>query len=105
MKVRIYKPSKNVMQSGRARTQGWVLEYEPETPRQPEPLMGWTAAGDTLGQVRLHFASVEDAVAYAHKKGWGYTVLPAHERRVVPRNYVDNFKYIPPEPDKSGKQA
>lgn len=98
MKVRIFKPSKNAMQSGRGTTNGkWVLEYEPETRRVPEPLMGWTASGDTLNQVRLGFKSAEDAVAYAQAKGWDYTVLPPHERRVVPRNYTDNFRYIPPE--------
>lgn len=97
MKVRIFQPSKTTMQSGRANAGKWVLEYEVETRRGPEPLMGWTASGDTLNQVRLKFASVEDAVAYAQQKGWDYTVLPPHGRRVVPRNYGDNFKYIPPE--------
>lgn len=96
MKVRIYSPSKNAMQSGRARAGGWVLEYEAQTPRRPEPLMGWVASGDTLNQVRLKFDRVEDAVDYAQTRGWEYTVIPAHQRRVVPRNYVDNFKYIPP---------
>jgi len=101
MKVRIFQPSKNAMQSGRANTAKWVLEYEVETRRHPEPLMGWTASGDTLNQVRLKFKTAEDAVAYAQAKGWDYTVLPAHGRRVVPRNYSDNFRYIPPE-EKSG---
>lgn len=95
--VRIYSPSKNAMQSGRARTGGWVLEYETETPRRPEPLMGWTAAGDTLNQVRLKFDTMERAVEFAHKKGWGFVVQPAHERNIKPRNYVDNFRYIPPQ--------
>ena len=97
MKVRIYQPSKNAMQSGRAGTAKWVLEYEPETKRAPEPLMGWTASGDTLNQVKLDFKCVEDAVVYAQAKGWEYTVLPSHERRIPPKNYTDNFRYIPPE--------
>ena len=100
MKVRIFQPSKTTMQSGRAASGKWVLEYEVETRRGPEPLMGWTASGDTLNQVRLKFSSVDDAVAYAQHNGWDYTILPPHGRRVVPRNYGDNFKYIPPE-DKS----
>ena len=101
MKVRIYQPSKTTMQSGRAKVGQWVLEYETETARGPEPLMGWTASGDTLNQVRLQFNSAEDAVQYAIAKGWDYSLLPPHERRVVPRNYVDNFKYIPPEDTKT----
>lgn len=96
MKVRIYQKSKNAMQSGRAREGRWVLEYETETPRRPEPLMGWISAGDTLNQVRINFQSAQDAVAFAEKKGWAYSVQPPHERVVRPRNYGDNFRYIPP---------
>ena len=33
------------MQSGKARTKEWFLDYEPEQPREIEPLMGWTASG------------------------------------------------------------
>ena len=95
MQARIYRPAKTVMQSGRGKTRQWVLEFDLATPRRPEPLMGWTSSGDTLNQVRLRFASQEDAVAYAERKGLSYTVEPAHERRVVPRNYADNFKPRP----------
>ena len=87
------------MQSGRGRVGGWVLEYELETARSPEMLMGWTSSGDTLNQVRLKFATAEDAIQFAQDKGWAYTVLPAQERIVTPRNYVDNFKYISGEVD------
>ncbi|MCB1782968.1 MAG: ETC complex I subunit [Alphaproteobacteria bacterium] len=97
MNVRIYKPSKNVMQSGRAKTALWVLEFERDSIRRPEPLMGWTESGDTLNQVRLKFSSREEAEEYARTNGWDYTVLPDRERRIKPRNYTDNFKYVPPE--------
>ena len=97
MKVRIYKPSKNTMQSGLGRTKTWVLEYEPETPRAPEPLMGWTASGDTLNQVKLRFPTQEQAVAYAQDQGWEIDLGDSHERAVRPRNYADNFRYIPPK--------
>ena len=95
MQARIYRPAKTVMQSGRGNTKQWVLEFELATPRRPEPLMGWTSSGDTLNQVRLRFDTQEDAVAYAERKGLDYTVQRAHERRVVPRNYADNFKPRP----------
>ena len=94
MRVKIYQPSKTAMQSGRGNTRMWVLEFE-HGPRRPEPLMGWTSSGDTLNQVRLRFESQEDAGAYAERKGLSYTVEPVHERRVVPRNYADNFKPRP----------
>jgi len=92
MKARIYQPARNAMQSGRAKTEAWVLEYELETPRAPEPLMGWTAAGDTLNEVRMKFATLEDAVAFADKKGIQYSVSAPQARVITPRNYVDNFK-------------
>lgn len=97
MNVRIYKPSKNAMQSGRGGAACWVLEYETETPRNPESLMGWTSSEDTLGQVRLKFDSCEDAVRFAKEKGWMYEITQEQKRAIKPRNYADNFKYIPPE--------
>jgi hypothetical protein len=97
LRARISKPSRTAMQSGRGRTDQWVLEYETLSPRRPENLMGWTSSGDTLNQVKLKFNTLEEAVSFAEEKGLAYTVLPDQERVVRPRNYVDNFKYIPPE--------
>ena len=91
MKARIYKPTRNTMQSGRGRLQNWVLEYENETPRGPEPLMGWTASGDTLNQVVMGFDTLETAIGFAEKKGIDYTVTPEKQRKVTPRSYADNF--------------
>ena len=53
MTARIFKPAKNAMQSGRAKTKEWQLDYEPEQPRAIEPLMGWTSSGDMKQQVTL----------------------------------------------------
>jgi hypothetical protein len=95
MHARIYQPSKNAMQSGRGREGQWVLEYEPETPRQPEPLMGWSSSGDTLNQIRLRFDSREEAEAFAKTKKLQYVVQEAHKRKLRPRNYGDRFQSIP----------
>lgn len=92
MNVKIFKPSKNAMQSGRGKKSGWVLEHENHNIGGAEPLMGWSPSRDTLNQVRLNFGSCDDAVAFAEKKGWDYIVLAANERRIKPRNYSDNFK-------------
>jgi hypothetical protein len=96
MDVRIYMPPKSAMQSGRAQTESWVLEYELPTPRRPEPLMGWTSSNDTLNSVKLHFDSKELAIAFAEKNGWGWSVEEPHARRVRPRSYADNFRTPPP---------
>ena len=62
MTARIYRPAKTAMQSGNAKTKDWLLEYEPEEPRVVESLMGWTSSGDMKSQIRLSFASKDEAV-------------------------------------------
>ncbi len=69
MVARIYKPAKTAMQSGVARTLEWVLENEPETRREIDPLIGWTSAAETNTQVTLRFATKDEAVAYAEREG------------------------------------
>ena len=93
MVARIYKPTKTAMQSGRSRTQDWVLEFEPEAPRIVEPLMGWTSTVETKQQVRLRFATLEEAVAYCDRHGIAYQVLPLHEPARRTMSYADNFAY------------
>ena len=93
MKAKIYKPAKNAMQSGRANSTKWLLEYELETPRRPEPLMGWISSHDTLNQVRIQFDTKEEAVAFAEREGFEYSLSEPHARKVKPQNYIDNFKY------------
>lgn len=92
MDVRIFKPTKNAMQSGRFLGNDWILEYETTSARVAEPVMGWTSSADTLNQVRLKFKTSEDAVSFAKGKGWNYTVAIDQKRRLKPKNYSDNFK-------------
>ena len=92
VRARISKPAKTAMQSG-ARTRKWELAYEPATRREPEALMGWISAEDTLNEVRLHFDTVEEAVAFATKNGLDYTVIWPHESTEKPKSYADNFRY------------
>jgi ETC complex I subunit conserved region len=99
MRVRIFQRTKSAMQSGRAATDQWIMEGEPETPRRPDPLMGWISAGDTLGEISVRFPTKEDAVAFAEKNGWEYSVDLPKPRRVRPRNYADNFRYERPQND------
>ncbi len=98
MTARIYKPAKTAMQSGHAKTQEWVLNYEPEQPREVEPLMGWTSSGDMRQQVRLRFDTVEEAVAYCERHGIAYQVFDTKPaaRRVM--SYSDNFSFKRSEP-------
>lgn len=93
MTARIYSPSKTAMQSGKAKTGLWVLEFDRDTPRTVEPLMGYTSSSDPLAQVRLKFETRDEAVAYAEKHGIAYRIVEPKQpkRRVI--SYSDNFKF------------
>ncbi len=93
MRARIYQPAKTAMQSGTAKTHDWVLEYAPAAPREVDPLMGWTSSGDTQAQVKLRFASREEALAYAGAHGIDAIVTEPKPRRpnIRPRGYGENF--------------
>jgi hypothetical protein len=91
--ARIYRPSKTAMQSGRGQTRRWVLEYEPAARREPDPLMGWTSAQDTLNQVKMQFPTLDEAVALAEKLGLDYTIIEPHAHTPKAKSYADNFRY------------
>lgn len=91
-KARIYQRPKNAMQSGRARTGGWVLEFEPAEAQRPDPLTGWAGSGDTRNQLRLSFPSAEAAQAYAERNGLAYEVEPAPVKTLKLQAYADNFR-------------
>ena len=98
MTARIYCPAKTAMQSGRARTRRWLLEFEPEHRRPVDPLMGWTGSLDMAAdQLRLWFATREEAIAYAERHGIAYRVEELHSRRVAPKSYAENFRWQRPE--------
>ncbi len=93
MSARIYQPAKNAMQSGRAGESLWVLEFERERPNNVEPLMGWTSSSDMQVQVKLKFATQQEAVAYAKRNGLGFVVREANSRQQKPSSYADNFRF------------
>jgi hypothetical protein len=93
MRARIYRPAKNAMQSGKARTKAWLLEFEPESARHPDPLMGWTSSTDMRQQVQLEFDTKEEAVAYADKNAIPYQVFEPHTAQPRAKSYADNFRF------------
>lgn len=92
MNARISRPAKTAMQSGTAKSGRWLLEYEPETPRAREPLMGWTSSSDMRGQIRLWFESREAAVAYAVRNGIPYQLIEPQDAQRRSMAYSDNFR-------------
>jgi hypothetical protein len=91
--ARIYQPAKNAMQSGRAHTGKWFLEFAPNDPKRLDPLMGWIGSQDTLGQIKLEFDSKDEAVTYAKKNNLKFTVQMSMKRRIRPKSYSANFAY------------
>jgi hypothetical protein len=93
MSARIYSPAKTAMQSGKAKTGRWILEFEPEKPRKIDPLMGYTSSADMKSQIKLSFETREEAVAYAKKEGVAFRVEEPKELRRRQISYAENFRY------------
>ena len=93
MRARIYRPARNAMTSGMAKTHNWILDYAPASAREVDPLMGWTSSSDTQTQVRLRFETKEAALDYAEAHGIDAQVIEPHQRKanVRPRGYGENF--------------
>jgi antibiotic biosynthesis monooxygenase (ABM) superfamily enzyme len=92
-RARIFQPPRTAMQSGNARTHGWMLVFDPAQASRADPLMGWSGSADTQAQVRLHFDTQEEAVAYARRHGIDFELEPPQPRRIKPKAYADNFRY------------
>ena len=93
MAARIYQEAKNALQSGKARTGRWILEFESGSRRRADPLTGWEGGWDTQTQVRLTFPTLEAAKAYAEREGIeGVHIVPAAAPKLKLQSYADNFR-------------
>jgi len=92
MAARIYQRSKNAMQSGKARSSEWVLEFESARRKRPDPLTGWSGGADPQEQVRLTFPTVDAAKAYAERNDIAYHLVPPSEPKLKLQAYADNFR-------------
>ena len=93
MKARIYQPAKTSMQSGRSKMKRWVLEFPRSSAVKPDALMGWQSSSDTQRQVRMYFATKEEAIAFADAKGLAYDMREPQRRSLRMKTYADNFAY------------
>ena len=91
MQARIFQRPKNAMQSGKALTSQWVLDFVPAEAKRPDPLMGWQQTRDTDGQIRLKFDTREEAVAYAQNNGIPFEVTEPKLPKKIIKAYADNF--------------
>ena len=61
MTARIYKPSKTAMQSGRGKTEKWVLEFFQNSATKSEPQMAWRTGSESQKQVKKKYKLSEYA--------------------------------------------
>lgn len=93
MLARIFKPSKTAMQSGKAKTNLWVLEYMPSSKRTPDPLMGWISSSDTASQVQLKFETKQSAIDYAVAHAIAFRLFEPEVAPKIIKTYADNFAF------------
>lgn len=94
MLAKIYRPARNVMQSGRGNAKEWLLEFEDPNARAIEPFMGYTSSTNTDTQVRMSFDTREEAIAFAQKEGLEFQVVEPREPKRVIKAYADNFSAV-----------
>ena len=92
MAARIYQRARNAMQSGKARSGEWILEFESARPKRPDPLTGWAGGSETQEQVKLTFPTLEAAQAYAAKYGIDAHLVPPSTPKLKLQAYADNFR-------------
>lgn len=90
--VRIFKPTRNAMQSGSANTHHFELEFE-NRERWENPLMGWSSTADPLSNMKVSFATEEEAIEYCEKNGWQWYVEVPKPTKSKVKNYGVNFSW------------
>jgi len=91
--LRIYRPTKNAMQSGRGNVKDWRVEFAPGDAKRVDPLMGWAGSSDTRDQIAMDFDTKDEAIAFAKQSGHAYSVQEPTERKIRLRAYADNFRH------------
>ena len=98
MLAKIYRPARNAMQSGTAKTHDWVLEFDSDAARTVDPLMGWIGNADTNTQVKMKFETREEAIAFAQRNGIPFQVTEPREAKRVIKAYADNIAAVRKRP-------
>ncbi len=97
-RARIYRPSKNAMQSGKMHTKKWVLSFKPQKGYSLDALMGWNSSSDMRQQVHLSFDTLEEAEDYARAKDLEYDVIVPPGKSAPVKAYTQNFAYNRKQP-------
>ena len=89
-KAKIYIPTKTVMQSGLAKTNKWIIEFNTKN-TGTNPLMGWETSTDTLSELKLEFSTKDLAINYANKNKIDFEIVEPNKRKIIKKSYSDNF--------------
>lgn len=90
-RARIYRCPKKTTQSGAMRSHIWILDYGQSSQRSHDPLTGWVGSKDTQTEVRLSFATKEQAIQYATHHSIAFNLEEPGTHRYVVKDYEDNF--------------
>ena len=95
MVVRIFKSSKTAMQSGTGNADQWFLEFENTDQKSIDPVMSWVGSSDTSSQIKLKFATKEEATQYAKKNNLLFFIDEGSKKKMNVRKngYGDNFDF------------
>ena len=91
MTIKIYKPSKTVMQSGIGKTKKWLAEYISDEETVKDCLMGWNSSADTKTQIKVFFNTKEQAIVWAKNNDYHYFVEDPKINKVTIKSYASNF--------------
>jgi len=89
-KAKIYNPAKNSMQSGKNKTNKWIIEFITED-TSISPLMGWESSTDMMSELKLEFSSKGSAISYAKKNKILYELIEPKKIKITKKSYADNF--------------
>ena len=91
IKAKAYKNSTSSTQSGKKRTDHWVLEPIFTQNSVKDDLMGWSGGNDIKEQIKLKFSTKELAINYAKKNNIIYYIAEPQKRKLIKKSYADNF--------------
>jgi len=89
-KAKIYQPTKTAMQSGKARTKFWILEFNKSNSNK-DFVMGWTSSSNTDEQIKLKFETQEQAITYAKENSIQFDLITNKKNKLIIKAYADNF--------------
>ncbi|KAF8541881.1 ETC complex I subunit conserved region-domain-containing protein [Trichophaea hybrida] len=91
--VRIYKPSKSAIQSGKWNERLWKMDWDilPRGYRWENHLMGWQSSGDFLQGNCIFFKTKDNAINFAETQGYDWFIQERNKTKFHVKSYAVNF--------------